>query len=1089
MAATNYTPIQLYYSTTASAVPTAANLAQGELAINITDGKLFYEDNAGVVQVLATKGAGTIGGSNTQIQYNNAGALAGNAAMTFNSATSTTTLTTLNLTNALGAIYGGTAQSTYAAGDTLYASASNTLSKLSIGADTYILTSNGTIPQWSAPTAITVATATNLAGGVAGSVPYQSGVATTTFLGIGAANRVMTSTGSAPQWVTSLSGLTGVSSSSITNSSLTVNRVVVSGTGGLQVDDADLTFDGTTLSAGGFSTTGLSSLVKTVKIGDSSFNGVAVFAAATPAKLYLGTGTVTDTTSAIGATNAVGAIASLAITPIAATNTSVTYTNAATLYIAGAPSAGTNVTLTNPYSLYIAAGTSYFGGDVVYAGGLTLNGNVTVGDSSADTLTINSTITSNLIFTDNTYDIGASGATRPRTLYLGTSLITPSITNSGLSNGRVVLAGTGGLLQDSANLTFSSNILGVAGATTITGSNNATYTFSVTNDASGTSYSGSGKRLAFFRTSTSAAADQPGIDIGYDISGGSGIIAGSTNGTGTAIAFWTYNGASWGERSRFTSIGNFGLGTTNPGGTATDRQLTVVGSTSAQLTVSSGTVTASIGATSSIAYFQTTAAYPLWFYTNNVARAEIDSAGRVGFGTQGTTNDRLIDAAFTGVTLDAGSNQFGLVLNPTYSTGVTATLFNIYAGPNLTPGTTLNNVYSLYLESINSAGSTVNVGKWGVYQTGSADNNYFAGSVRIGSQSTNAGGMAAGTLQVGNGFAGISNTGSNATATIITSGSLEFNFDGVSGTQRHGRITGNGSTVGGAYAGGLNFEFIAYDGSAYRWYTGISLDSGGNVGIPYGTLSLVSGLGYNASSNKTFYMGADNSDSVNNGVPYNWQLLVAGDATGQILRICNALRGGSSQNDVARFTSGGNFLLGGTTNPWGARLAVIATGQGMELQTSSATDPGIEISVNSNGTGQNAITVYSQTAATTTMAVRSNGNIVNTNNSYGAISDVKLKENIIDASPKLANLMQVKVRNYNLIGSTTKQLGVVAQELEAVFPAMVDESPDRDKDGNDLGTTTKSVKYSVFVPMLIKALQEATTEINSLKARLDAANL
>ena len=176
------------------------------------------------------------------------------------------------------------------------------------------------------------------------------------------------------------------------------------------------------------------------------------------------------------------------------------------------------------------------------------------------------------------------------------------------------------------------------------------------------------------------------------------------------------------------------------------------------------------------------------------------------------------------------------------------------------------------------------------------------------------------------------------------------------------------------------------------------------------------------------------------------------------------------------------LLLGGTDNPWGARLVVIATGQGMELQTSSATDPCIEISVNSNGTGQNAITVYSQTAATTTMAVRSNGNIVNTNNSYGAISDVKLKENIVDASPKLADLMRVKVRNYNLIGDTTKQLGVVAQELETVFPAMVDESPDRDKNGNDLGTTTKGVKYSVFVPMLIKAMQELKAEFDAYKA-------
>jgi len=364
MAATNFTPIQLYFSTTASAVPLAANLAQGELAINITDGKLYYEDNAGVVQVIATKGAGTIGGSTTQIQYNNAGALAGNAAMTFNSGTSTTTLTTLNLTNALGATFGGTAQSSYTQGDILYSSATNTLSKLGIGAVNYILTSSGSVPQWAAPSSITVNTATNLAGGAAGSVPYQSGVATTTFLAIGAADRIMTSSGTAPQWVTSLTGLTGVSSSSITNTSLTSGRVVVSTTAGLQADDPDLTFDGTTLSAGGFSTTGLSTLVKTVKIGDSNFSGTAVFAAATPAKLYIGTGTVTDTTSAIGATNSVGAISSLAITPIAATNTSVTYTNAATLYIAGAPSAGTNVTLTNPYALYVAAGNAYFGGTV-----------------------------------------------------------------------------------------------------------------------------------------------------------------------------------------------------------------------------------------------------------------------------------------------------------------------------------------------------------------------------------------------------------------------------------------------------------------------------------------------------------------------------------------------------------------------------------------------------------------------------------------------------------------------------------------------------------------------------------------------------
>jgi hypothetical protein len=88
----------------------------------------------------------------------------------------------------------------------------------------------------------------------------------------------------------------------------------------------------------------------------------------------MGTGTVTDVTSAVSATNTTGAIASLAITPIAATNTSVTYTNASTLYIAGAPSAGTNITITNPYALYVAAGASYLGGNTAVTGTLTITG-------------------------------------------------------------------------------------------------------------------------------------------------------------------------------------------------------------------------------------------------------------------------------------------------------------------------------------------------------------------------------------------------------------------------------------------------------------------------------------------------------------------------------------------------------------------------------------------------------------------------------------------------------------------------------------------------------------------------------------------
>ena len=87
MAASGFTPVSLYYSVTTTNTPLAANLVNGELAINIVDGKLFYKDNSGVVQVIATKGAGTIGGSNTQVQFNNSGALGGSANFTWDGST------------------------------------------------------------------------------------------------------------------------------------------------------------------------------------------------------------------------------------------------------------------------------------------------------------------------------------------------------------------------------------------------------------------------------------------------------------------------------------------------------------------------------------------------------------------------------------------------------------------------------------------------------------------------------------------------------------------------------------------------------------------------------------------------------------------------------------------------------------------------------------------------------------------------------------------------------------------------------------------------------------------------------------------
>ena len=67
MAATGATPISLYYSATASNVPTAGNLVAGELAINTQDGVLYYKDSSGVVQSIASKAGNS--GSFTNLAY------------------------------------------------------------------------------------------------------------------------------------------------------------------------------------------------------------------------------------------------------------------------------------------------------------------------------------------------------------------------------------------------------------------------------------------------------------------------------------------------------------------------------------------------------------------------------------------------------------------------------------------------------------------------------------------------------------------------------------------------------------------------------------------------------------------------------------------------------------------------------------------------------------------------------------------------------------------------------------------------------------------------------------------------------------
>jgi hypothetical protein len=131
--------------------------------------------------------------------------------------------------------------------------------------------------------------------------------------------------------------------------------------------------------------------------------------------------------------------------------------------------------------------------------------------------------------------------------------------------------------------------------------------------------------------------------------------------------------------------------------------------------------------------------------------------------------------------------------------------------------------------------------------------------------------------------------------------------------------------------------------------------------------------------------------------------------------------------------------------------------------------------------------VRTDSPSTQPIEFRGNGNIMRNSQGSFTTSDIRLKENIVDASPKLVDLLKVRVVNYNLKGSDgTKLIGVVAQELETIFPTLVNNGELSPHD-TYLGKTEsyKSVKYSCFDVILIKAFQEQMAIINKLSAQLD----
>jgi hypothetical protein len=219
-----------------------------------------------------------------------------------------------------------------------------------------------------------------------------------------------------------------------------------------------------------------------------------------------------------------------------------------------------------------------------------------------------------------------------------------------------------------------------------------------------------------------------------------------------------------------------------------------------------------------------------------------------------------------------------------------------------------------------------------------------------------------------------------------------------------------------------------------------------------------------------------------------------GTFSSQDIRFLTAKGGVSLATERLRIDSSGNLLVGTTTAS--AKLTVEGSGSAAQMVRGFATNASytgqvIQSLASRNTTNESyEFLRCSVNGVADRLKIYDNGNVENTNNSYGSLSDIKLKENVVDASAQWDDIKGLRFRKYNFKEetgqSTHTQMGLIAQEAELVCPGIVKETTDRDQEGNDLGTTTKSIQYSLVYVKAVKALQEAMARIETLEAEVAA---
>jgi hypothetical protein len=256
------------------------------------------------------------------------------------------------------------------------------------------------------------------------------------------------------------------------------------------------------------------------------------------------------------------------------------------------------------------------------------------------------------------------------------------------------------------------------------------------------------------------------------------------------------------------------------------------------------------------------------------------------------------------------------------------------------------------------------------------------------------------------------------------------------------------------------------DANAGRMLERMRITSGGNVGIgtdnPGQKLEVVGGeikAGRVDSSNEggqlSFGRASDNATA--------WYIDAYGNTSSPELRFVDV------SNSAVRMTltGGGNIGIGTTSANFLLTLSLPSGVNGEIIRMNrSAGAYGWSLGIDSSTSNFNFYNNGSTSVA----------NINNSTGAYTATSDQRLKENILDSNNALEKVLQIKVRKYDWKDTEIKEdFGFIAQELFDVLPQYVHQGDEN---------TNWGVAKAELVPVLVKAIQEQQSQIESLKAEI-----